>query len=86
MLADFRELLDSTPEAIAEDVSGLALTHVTADQVRSVARTLCESSFDPDATTSWLQSLIVTNVAMVGPANRLLRYAGTPEVCTRAPT
>lgn len=86
VLADFRELLDSTPEAIAEDVSGLALTHVTADQVRSVARTLCESSFDPDVTTSWLQSLIVTNVAMVGPANRVLRYAGTPEVCSRAPT
>jgi len=85
-LADFWEVLDSTPEAIAEDVSALALTQVTADQVREVARTLCDSTFHPDVTTSWLQSLIVTNVAMMGPANRLLRYSGTPEVCPRAPT
>jgi hypothetical protein len=84
-LADFRELLDSTPQAIAEDVSALALTEVTADQVRTVARTLCESSFNADVTTSWLQGLMVTNLAMVGPANRLLRYSGTLEVCTRAP-
>jgi hypothetical protein len=54
--------------------------------VGTVARTLCESNFDPDVTTSWLQSLIVTNIAMVGPANRLLRYSGTPEVCARGPT
>jgi hypothetical protein len=85
-LADFREVLDSTPEAIAANVSALALTPVTADQVRDVARSLCESAFDPDVTTSWLQSMMLTNVAMVGPANRLLRYSGTPEVCGRAPT
>jgi len=85
-LADFWEVLDSTPEAIAEDVSALALTQVTADQVREVARTLCDSTFHPDVTTSWLQSLILTNVAMVGPANRLLRYSGSPEVCSREPT
>lgn len=84
--ADLRELLGANPAAIAEDVSALGLTAITADQVGSVAATLCESSFDPDVTTSWLQGLIVTNVAMVGPANRLLRYAGTPEVCGRAPT
>ena len=85
-LADFRELLDSTPQAIAEDVSALGLTTVTADQVGGVATLLCGSAFDPDVTTSWLQGLIVTNVAMVGPANRLLRYAGTPEVCARGQT
>ncbi len=84
--ADLRELLAATPEAIAEDVSALGLTPVTADQVGSVATTLCGSAFDPDVTTSWLQGLIVTNVAMVGPANRLLRYSGTPEVCPRGPT
>ena len=28
----------------------------------------------------------MTNVAMVGPANRLLRYSGTPEICPRGPT
>ncbi|MGH9229102.1 MAG: hypothetical protein ACRD07_10340 [Acidimicrobiales bacterium] len=84
--ADLRELLDSTPQAIAEDVSALGLTQVTADQVGGVANALCESAFDPDVTTSWLEGLIVTNVAMVGPANRLLRYSGTPEVCARAPT
>jgi hypothetical protein len=84
--ADLRGLLDSTPQAIAEDVSALGLAQVTADQVGTVARTLCESTFDPEVTTSWLESLIVTNVAMVGPANRLLRYSGTPEVCPRGPT
>jgi hypothetical protein len=84
--ADFGELLDSTPEAIAEDVSALGLTPVTADQVRDVARALCGSTFDPHVTTSWLQDLILTNVAMVGPANRLFRYAAAPEVCTRGPT
>lgn len=83
--ADLPELLDSAPQAIAEDVSALGLTPVTADQVGNVARALCDSTFDPDVTTSWLQSLIVTNLAMVGPANRLLRYSGTLEVCTRAP-
>jgi hypothetical protein len=40
-LADFRELLDSTPQAIAEDVSALGLTPVTADQVGGVATMLC---------------------------------------------
>lgn len=84
--ADLREALGATPQAIAEAVSGLALTTVTADQVADMAATLCEAAFDPDVTTSWLQSLIVTNLAMVGPANRLLRYAGTPEVCPRGPT
>jgi hypothetical protein len=84
--ADLRELLGATPEAIATDVSALALTSVTADQVADVAATLCGAAFDPEVTTSWLQSLIVTNVAMMGPANRLLRYAGTPAVCPRAPT
>jgi hypothetical protein len=85
-LADVRELLDSTPRGIAEDVSALGLTPVTADEVAGVATTLCRSAFDPDVTTSWLGGLIVTNVAMVGPANRLLRYSGTPEVCERGPT
>ena len=84
--ADLRELLDSTPQAIAEDVSALGLTTVTADQVGGVATLLCGSAFDPDVTTSWLHGLIVTNVAMVGPANRLLRYSGTPDVCARGPT
>jgi hypothetical protein len=84
--ADLRELLGTTPEKIATDVSALGLTPVTADQVGDVAATLCGSAFDPETTTSWLQSLIVTNVAMMGPANRLLRYSGTPEVCARAPT
>ena len=84
--ADLRELLGATRQAIAEDLSELGLTTVTADQVGSVATMLCESAFDPDVTTSWLQGLIVTNVAMVGPANRLLRYSGTPEVCPRGPT
>ena len=51
-----------------------------------MAATLCGAAFDPEVTTSWLQSLIVTNVAMMGPANRLLRYSGTPEVCPRLPT
>jgi hypothetical protein len=84
--ADLRELLGATPEAIATDVSSLGLTPVTADQVGGVGATLCGSAFDPGITTSWLQSMIVTNVAMMGPANRLLRYAGTPEVCPRGPT
>jgi hypothetical protein len=84
--ADLRELLATTPEKIATDISALGLTPVTADQVADVAGTLCGSAFDPEITTSWLQSLIVTNVAMMGPANRLLRYAGTPEVCPRQPT
>jgi hypothetical protein len=84
--ADLRELLDATPHAIATDVSALGLTRVTADQVAGVAATLCGAAFAPEITTSWLQSLIVTNVAMMGPANRLLRYSGTPEVCPRGPT
>jgi hypothetical protein len=84
--ADLHELLGATPEAIATDVSALGLTPVTADQVGEVAATLCGSAFAPGITTSWLQGLIVTNVAMVGPANRLLRYTGTPEVCPRGPT
>jgi hypothetical protein len=84
--ADLRDLLGTTPEKIATDVSALGLTQVTADQVGDVAATLCGSAFDPEITTSWLQSLIVTNVAMMGPANRLLRYSGTPEVCPREPT
>jgi hypothetical protein len=86
VLADVRELLDSTPQAIAEDVGALGLTTVTAGEVAGVATMLCESAFDPDVTTSWLEGLIVTNVAMVGPANRLLRYSGTTEVCERGPT
>ena len=86
VLADVRELLDSTPQAIATDVGALGLTPVTADEVVGVATMLCQSAFDPDVTTSWLEGLIVTNVAMVGPANRLFRYAGTPEVCERGPT
>jgi hypothetical protein len=85
-MADLRELLATTPEKIATDVSALGLTPVSAGQVSEVAATLCGSAFDPKITTSWLQSLIVTNVAMMGPANRLLRYSGTPEVCPRAPT
>jgi hypothetical protein len=84
--ADLRELLGTTPEKIASNVSALGLTPVTADQVDDVAATLCGSAFDPKITTSWLQSLIVTNVAMMGPANRLLRYSGTPEMCPREPT
>jgi hypothetical protein len=84
--ADLRELLATTPDKIATDVGALGLTPVTADQVGDVAATLCESAFDPEITTSWLQGLIVTNVAMMGPANRLLRYSGTPEVCPREPT
>ena len=84
--ADLRELLGTTPEKIATNVSALGLTPVTADQVDDVAATLCGSAFDPEITTSWLQSLIVTNVAMMGPANRLLRYSGTPEMCPREPT
>jgi hypothetical protein len=84
--ADLRQLLDTAPQAIAEDVSTLGLTPVTTEQVSTVARTLCESAFDPHVTTSWLDSLIVTNLAMLGPANRLLRYSGTPEVCPRGPT
>jgi hypothetical protein len=84
--ADLRELLGTTPEEIATDISALGLTPVTADQVGDVAATLCGSAFDPEITTSWLQGLIVTNVAMMGPANRLLRYSGTPEVCPREPT
>jgi hypothetical protein len=84
--ADLRELLATTPEKIATDVSGLGLTPVTADKVSEVAATLCGSAFDPKITTSWLQGLIVTNIAMMGPANRLLRHSGTAEVCPRAPT
>ena len=84
--ADLRELLGTAPEQIASNVSALGLTPVTADQVDDVAATLCGSAFDPGITTSWLQSLIVTNVAMMGPANRLLRYSGTPEMCPREPT
>jgi hypothetical protein len=84
--ADLREILGTTPEKIATDVSALGLTPVTPDQVGDVAATLCGSAFDPEITTSWLQSLIVTNVAMMGPANRLLRYSSTPEVCPREPT
>jgi hypothetical protein len=86
VLADVRELLESTPQSIAEDVGALGLRPVTADEVAGVATMLCKSAFDPDVTTSWLEGLIVTNVAMVGPANRLLRYAGTPEACERGPT
>ena len=85
-VANLRELLDSSPQAIAKDVSALGLTPVTGDEVADVASAVCESAFDPDVTTSWLQGLIVTNVAMVGPANRLLRHAGTPEVCAREPS
>jgi hypothetical protein len=84
--ADLRQLLDTSSLAIAEDVSTLGLTPVTAEQVGIVAGTLCESAFDPHVTTAWLDGLIVTNLAMLGPANRLLRYSGTPEVCPRAPT
>jgi hypothetical protein len=84
--ADLRELLGTTPEKIASDVSALGLTPVTADQVDDLAATLCGSAFDPEITTSWLQSLIVTNVAMMGPANRLLRYSASPEMCPREPT
>src|SRR4029453_3609858 len=75
-----------TPEKIASNVSALGLTPVTADQVDDVAATLCGSAFDPQLTPSCLQSLIVPNVAMRGPANRLLRYSGTPEMCPREPT
>jgi hypothetical protein len=85
-VANLRELLDSSPQAIAKDVSALGLTPVTGDEVADVADALCDSAFDPDVTTSWLQGLIVTNVAMVGPANRLLHHAGTPEVCPRGPS
>jgi hypothetical protein len=84
--ADLRQLLDTAPQAIAEHMSALGLTPVTAEQVGTVAMTLCESAFDPHVTTSWLDSLIVANLAMLGPANRLLRYSGTPEVCPRGPT
>jgi hypothetical protein len=84
--ADLRQLLDTSSLAIAEDVSALGLTPVTAEQVGIVAGTLCESAFDPHVTTAWLDGLIVTNLAMLGPANRLLRYSGTPEVCPREPT
>jgi hypothetical protein len=85
-VANLRELLDSSPQAIAKDLSALGLTPVTGDEVVDVAEALCDSAFDPDVTTSWLQGLIVTNVAMVGPANRLLDHAGTPEVCPRGPS
>ena len=67
-------------------MGALGLTPVTADEVVGVATMLCASAFDPDVTTSWLDGLIVTNVEMVGPANRLLRYSGTSEVCERGPT
>jgi hypothetical protein len=84
--ADLRQMLDTSSLAIAEDVSTLSLTPVTAEQVGTMASTLCESAFDPRVTTAWLDGLIVTNLAMLGPANRLLRYSGTPEVCPREPT
>jgi hypothetical protein len=84
--ADLREALGATPQAIATDVSALGLTPVTPEQVGEVAARLCGAAFDPEITTSWLQGLIVTNIAMMGPANRLLRYSGTPEVCPRGPT
>lgn len=84
--ADLHQLLDAAPDAIAEDVSTLGLAPVTAEQVGALASALCESDFDPHVTTAWLDGLVVTNLAMLGPANRLLRYAGTPDVCPRAPT
>ena len=84
--AALRQLLVTSSVAIAEDVSTLGLTPVTAEQVATVASALCESTFDPHVTTAWLDGLIVTNLAMLGPANRLLRYSGAPEVCPREPT
>ncbi len=84
--ANLRRMLETSPQAIAKDVSTLGLTPVTAEQVGTVASTLCESAFDPHVTTAWLDGLIVTNLAMLGPANRLLRHSGAPEVCPRGPT
>lgn len=84
--ANLRQMLDTSPQAIAEDVSTLGLTLVTAEQVGTVASMLCESAFDPRVTTAWLDGMIVTNLAMLGPANRLLRHSGAPEVCPRRPT
>jgi hypothetical protein len=84
--ANLRRMLETSPQAIAEDVSTLGLTPVTAEQVGTVASTLCESAFDPHVATAWLDGLIVTNLALLGPANRLLRHSGTPEVCPRGPT
>jgi hypothetical protein len=86
-LADLDQLLDSTPERIAQDMSRFGFSQVTADEVRSVARNLCSSYFDPTVVTAWLDSKTSpTNIFMVGPANRLLRYSGTQAVCAQEPT
>lgn len=84
-----RDLIDSTPEAIARDVNTLGLTRapVTTAGVADVARRLCESEFAPSVATAWLQvSGVTRSYLLVGPADRLLALAGQRQTCTRPPT
>jgi hypothetical protein len=86
-LAEFREILASNPEAIAERMWFLGRIEVTPEMVRNVAVDLCVSQFDPTVVMTWLQNVeTTTRIFMLLPANRLLRYSGTPAVCTRPPT
>lgn len=87
VMANLREVLDSTAPAIADDINVMGLTSVTPDEVRSVATNLCVSSFDGNVTAAWLDERVPRpSTLLMGPANRLLRLAGTPDICTRPAT
>jgi len=87
MLARVESYLDAQPDALATSLSALTSTPVSPDQVRAVATSLCESTFAPDVAIGWIESLsIVSAYLMIGPANRLLRLAGSAEICSRPPT
>jgi hypothetical protein len=86
-LTEYRERLASTREAIAQALQALGLTQVTPGQVTGLAESLCRSAFNPVVVTTWLQEQAApTSIFLVQPANRLLRYSGTPQVCSRRPT
>jgi hypothetical protein len=86
-IANLQEVLRSNPTNIAQDVNFWGSANATELEVRLLASRLCTSSFDPQLTTAWLNAEVqARNWMLTGPANRILRLAGTPEYCPRGPT
>lgn len=82
-----QEVMDSTPEAIADDVNALGPASVNPEEVSAVAYNLCVSGFNPDIATSWLDNEVrLPNALLLGPSQRLLRLAGSPGVCAHEAT
>ncbi|ADB73528.1 hypothetical protein [Geodermatophilus obscurus] len=83
-LADLENSYAASPAGIARDLSALGVASVVQTEVETVAVDLCVSSFDPAVVLTWFsQQRVVLTWMIVGPVQRLLDYAGSPQVCSR---